>query len=98
MGPDHHRGYGPVAEATTMDKCSRNVTRDIFEVARFVNAEACDKKKDDLRMLYHHCKVFIDNYDGCDEEVRKSRQFAGHVVHIWTMLRNQGSGRKILLR
>ena len=93
----HHRGFGPVAEATTMDKCSRNVTRDIFEVMRFINAETDDRKKDDLRTLYHTCKVFIDRYDGCTADIRAGRDFAKYVVHVWTQLMNQGSGRKLLL-
>ena len=92
-----HRGYGPVAEAATMDKCVKDITRDIHKVIAFIAKETDKKRKDDLEMLYHSCKYFIDTWDGSTDEVRAGRQFARHAYVLWDMMMKQLGGRKIIV-
>ena len=92
----HRRGVGPEAEANTMDKVSRDITRDIGKVIKFVQGEPDTKKRENLMSLYHSAKYFIDRYDGASED-DKDHRFASHAVTLWTMILNQDNGRKILV-
>ena len=93
-----HRGYGPVAEAATVDKCSREITRDTWKVLRFVNAETDQKKKDELMHLYHMARYFIDTWDGISDESKAGNKgYAKDVTVLWTKLLNQPNGRKIIV-
>ena len=91
------RGFGPLSEQIMMDKISRQSTRDIGAIWKFINGESDRKKRDALSDLYHQMKFFVDLYDGCTAEVRATPTFGRHATHMWTEMMGQKNGRKILL-
>ena len=92
----YRRGCGPVAEANTMDKAARDITRDENKVINFFMAETNQEKKHVLSSIYHTAKMFIKRWDGVSDD-DKDATFAKDVVTVWTMLLNQTNGRKILI-
>ena len=91
------RGFGPLSESVMMDKCLREVTRDASKVFKFINLETDDRKRDAMVTLWHSLKLYVDEWDGADEEMRSDRRYARHTVHVWEMMLKQENGRKLLL-